>query len=331
MIAVLLRRRRIFLYLTSCILVSKQVCSYEKMPVKDILLLRHGHRIAWTLDPTTGKYTSNHPFPTKLPADPPLASHGVDQAVETGEYFAKHLSDIAKQDRLRIYTSLFYRCLQTLKPTVEKLRAGPSPELQVRGERGFSEWFGKAWFEQPIPAEPSRLKKEFYPWLDDTYESLVIPHRHGERILEIHERMAKAFTNVIRSVDAEYEAQGRGAEDVTLLICGHAAQIICSGRVLTGEMPDDPDEDDFQCFTCGISQFQRRAPDDRSSSIDWKGGKGVTGGWDCIQNSWCGHLRGGEERGWHFHGDESFDSYDPSSPRGPITCDGGVADDHAKL
>lgn len=281
------------------------------MPVKDIILLRHGHRIQWNLDPTTGKYTSNHPFPTKLPADPPLASHGVDQAVETGTYFAKQLAEIAKQDRLRIYSSLFYRCLQTIKPTVENLRKEISPGLQVRGERGFSEWFGKAWFKQPVPAEPQTLKDEFFPWVDAEYQSLVIPERHGERILEIHDRIARAFASVIADVDNEYEALGRGSEDITLLICGHAAQIICSGRVLTGEMPEDLDEEDFKCFTCGISQFQRRSVDNSVPQNDWKG-KGVAGGFDCIANSWCGHLSGGEERGWHFHGDESFDSYSPA-------------------
>lgn len=294
------------------------------MPVKEIILLRHGHRIAWTLDPTTGKYSSNHPYPTKLPADPPLASHGVGQAEEVGIYLSEQLGELAKQDRLRVYSSLFYRCLQTLQPTVDQLRKTVAPNLLVRGERGFGEWFGKAWFEQPSPADPSRLKTDFFPFVDEDYESLLVPERHGERILEIHERLAKAFTRVIQDVDREYEAQGRGSEDVTLLICGHAAQIICSGRVLTGDMPDDPDEEDFKCFTCGISQFQRRGVSNHSEGADWKG-RGVAGGWECVANSWCGHLSGGEERGWHFHGDESFDSYEPGREQGPITSDGGMS------
>lgn len=295
------------------------------MPVTEILLLRHGHRIAWTLDPTTGKYTSSHPFPTKIPADPPLASHGVSQAEETGDYLAKELYELAKQDRLRVYSSLFYRCLQTLKPTVAQLRSMAKPDLLVRGERGFGEWFGKAWFEQPVPADPARLKKDFFSFVDDKYESKLIPDRHGERIIEIHERIAKAFALVIHDVDREYEAQGRGSEHVTLLICGHAAQIIASGRVLTGDMPDDLDEEDFQCFTCGISKFERKDTSPQGSSsfeTDWRG-HGVAGGWNCVSNSWCGHLKNGEERGWHFHGDESFDSYGPGSNRGPITEDGG--------
>ena len=301
------------------------------MPVKEIILLRHGHRIAWTLDPTTGKYTSNHPFPTKMPADPPLASHGVDQAEETGVYLSQQLQHLAKQDRLRIYSSLFYRCLQTLKPTVIRLRSTAAPDLQVRGERGFGEWFGYAkWFEQPVPAEPTRLRDDFFPFLDVKYESKLFPNRHGERILEIHDRIAKAFTRVVDDIDQEYEAAGRGSEEVTLLICGHAAQIICSGRVLTGDMPDDLDEEDFSCFTCGISRFQRRAVDKQSNENNWRG-KGVAGGWDCISNSYCGHLSGGEERGWHFHGDESFDSYG-GGPREPIVEDGSARDNSlAKL
>lgn len=305
------------------------------MPVTEILLLRHGHRIAWQLDPTTGKYTSSHPFPTKLPADPPLASHGVDQAEETGKYLVEELSLLAKQDRLRIYSSLFYRCIQTLKPTVERLRSAVQPGLLVRGDRGFGEWFGKAWFEQPVPAEAAKLKSDFFPFLDDQYESKLVPERHGERILEIHERIAKVFSLVIQDVDQEYQAQGRESEQVTLLICGHAAQIIASGRALTGAMPDDPDEEDFKCFTCGISKFRRRYPDSSistSDSVDWRG-RGVAGGWDCVLNSWCGHLKNGEERGWHFHGDESFDSYASTAGQGPIVADGSYvrSDQPAKL
>lgn len=293
-----------------------------RMPVKDIFLLRHGHRIAWTLDPTTGKYTSSHPYPTKLPADPPLASHGVGQAKETGTYLSSLFQDLVKQDRLRIYSSLFYRCLQTLKPTVEQLRSSANPKLTVRGERGFGEWFGRAWFEQPAPASPRQLKKDFFPWIDEEYESKVVPDRHGERILEIHDRIADAFTSVIEDVDREYELAGRASEDVTLLICGHAAQIICSGRVLTGEMPDDLDEEDFKCYTCGISQFRRRSTS-TSEQKDWQG-SGVAGGWYCITNSSCDHLKGGEERGWHFHGDESFDSYGPGTHQPPRSSDGGL-------
>ena len=319
------------------------------MPVTEIYLLRHGHRLAWTLDPTTGKYTSNHPYPTRLPADPPLASHGVRQAQETGSHLSSALETVARQDRLRIYSSLFYRCLETLRPTVEGLRSkieAPSSfpstgdkerllrNLEVRGERGVGEWFGQAWFEQPAPADAARLKTEFFPWLDAEYQVKLVPDIHGERIEALHERVARALTMVIESVDTEFAEAGRRNEEVTLLICGHAAQIIASGRALTGFMPDDTDEEDFKCFTCGLSKFTRRkagepaaaalGPKSLETDPNWKDGRGVAGGWDCILNSDCNHLSQGEERGWHFHGDESFDSYGAASSRGPITSDGGV-------
>lgn len=288
------------------------------MCVTEILIVRHGHRLAWTLNPITGQYSSNHPFPTRLPADPPLASHGVRQAQETARHFGVALAELARQDRLRIYSSLFYRCLETLRPTVETLLeiapAESRTKLKVRGERGIGEWFGRAWFVQPKPAPPARLQREFFPWLDISYESRVVPPDNGERIDPLHDRVARALARIVQDVDDEYAHFGRGDEEVTLLLCGHAAQIIASGRALTGIWPDDHDEDDFQCYTCGISKFVRRTVPSKGAAYyddDWRNSGGVAGGWECILNSDCGHLSQGEERGWRFHGDESFDSYGP--------------------
>lgn len=318
--------------------------SLPTMPVTQILLLRHGHRLAWTLDPTTGKYTSSHPFPSRLPADPPLASHGVSQARETGTFLAEEFKTQAREGRLRIYSSLFYRCLETLRPTVEGLRRGLEQDdefdqsqrkqrlrdLEVRGERGVGEWFGAAWFAQPKPGDARMLKERFFPWLEVGYESQVVPDQNGERIEELHDRIARALQAVVKSVDAEFEALGRGREEITVLVCGHAAQIIASGRALTGRWSGDYDEEDFKCFTCGISRFvRRRKAEANGDAVErrgdhgsgWRTNGGVAGGWDCVQNSECGHLSQGEERGWHFHGDESFDSYGPGMLK---TSDGGV-------
>lgn len=184
-------------------------------------------------------------------------------------------------------------------------------DLRVRGESGLGEWFGRAWFEQPTPASPEQLRG-YFPWIDTEYCSLLAPDRYGERIETLHDRVAQALSRIIKDVDAEFEAQGRGSEMVTLLICGHAAQIVCSGRVLTGMMPDDPNEEDFRCYTCGISKFVRKSvaiDSGMRNDDEWRSNGGVAGGWDCVLNSDCKHLSQGEERGWHFHGDESFDSY----------------------
>jgi transcription factor C subunit 7 len=314
------------------------------MPVTEIYILRHGHRLAWSLNPSTGKYSSSHPFPTRLPADPPLASHGVRQARETGRHLGALFADLVKQDRLRIYSSLFYRCLETLRPTVETL-LDQIPEgdverrenLQVRGERGVGEWFGRAWFVQPSPATPARLRKEFFPWVNERYTSKVIPSEHGERIEELHDRVARALASIVRDVDEEFARLGRGDEPVTILVSGHAAPIIASGRALTGDIPEDWDEEDFRCFTCGLSKFVRKQMppamadeaerlDEYYDTMDWRSnlGQGVAGAWKCVLNSNCNHLSQGEERGWHFHGDESFDSYGNGGGGGVKVSDGSV-------
>lgn len=103
------------------------------------------------------------------------------------------------------------------------------------------------------------------------------------------------------------------------------------GRALTGNMPEDSSEEDFNVFTAGLSTFVRRtkrsfsslpsSPDKEGnlektlaegtrllrsrpgdSGIltvpDWKNGKGVGGGWNCLANGDCSFLSTGAERGW---------------------------------
>jgi transcription factor C subunit 7 len=281
------------------------------MPVQEILLLRHGHRLAWTLDPSTGVYTSTHPFPSGLPADPPLASHGLRQSHETAAQLSETLLSQIQGDRLVIYSSLFYRCLETLRPSVEAFHK-LGWKGKVRGERGVGEWFGSAPFQQPAPGDWGFLRSVFFPWLDER-ESRIVPSRYGESIDALHDRVARALGSIVREVDREYDEKGRGGEDVTVLICGHAAGIIASGRALTGRMPRDYTEEDFKCFTCGLSRFVRRSKGKAVGQEveNWRTDGGVARGWHCVLNSNCEHLSQGEERGWHFLGDESFDSYGP--------------------
>lgn len=101
------------------------------------------------------------------------------------------------------------------------------------------------------------------------------------------------------------------------------------GRALTGQMPYDSSEEDFNVFTAGLSTFKRRgdsstasagqSSDQKESSNEkplaegttfirasgsppqWKNGRGVGGGWDCVANGDCSFLSGGAERGWWVH------------------------------
>lgn len=121
---------------------------------------------------------------------------------------------------------------------------------------------------------------------------------------------------IIADLDAEIAAHERTHPETAnqsraILICSHAAPLIAMGRALTGDMPADSSEEDFNVFTAGLSTFVRRREGSSSSdsSVDergsvtpapeWRGGRGVGGGWDCIANGECGFLSGGAERGWY--------------------------------
>lgn len=110
-----------------------------------------------------------------------------------------------------------------------------------------------------------------------------LPASKGEMIVELHERVRRALDHIVTTLDGDPE------QPKTVLICTHAATMIAAGRVLTGQMPEDPDTDDFQCFTAGLSKFVRR-----SSGLE----KGVAGNWDCELNSETSYLSAGAERGW---------------------------------
>lgn len=234
----------------------------------------------------------------------------MDQARELAAHLATVDPPVDK-----IFSSPYYRCLQTVQPFVDILdeaaqRAGLSGQdltakPSVLGETGLAEWYGSAPFEHPTSAPREELHRLF-PAYDLSYVPAVAPARMGETIAELHDRVALALDAVIRRCD-EMDVRA-------VLLCSHAATIIAIGRVLTGNMPEHVETEDFRAFTCGLSVFRRRATktvvgaasrDDPSNGSDaalsresWKNGSGVGGGWTCEVNSDCSFLSGGEERGW---------------------------------
>ncbi|KAK1523217.1 phosphoglycerate mutase [Colletotrichum paranaense] len=306
-------------------------------------------RSNWLVDPATGSYTASIPSPTGIPADPELTAHGVDQAKELGAHLLTVEPPIDA-----VYSSPYYRCLQTITPFVtlnqenlnrlrEKDVGAKADAVTIRPEHGLCEWYGAAPFEHPTPASKDVLKPMF-PHIDDTYQSRVYPARNGETIAQLHDRVAAGVQSIIEQCDA----QGHRA----VILCSHAASIIALGRVLTGEMPESIDAEDFRAFTCGLSMYRRKSPSSSAKTPgtdgrirtptsssgywgsrltmeptgpiadtkSWRNGRGVAGGWICELNSDCSFLSGGEERGWRFSGDESFSTAENSSQ-----ADAGVA------
>jgi transcription factor C subunit 7 len=152
---------------------------------------------------------------------------------------------------------------------------------------------------------------------------------------QLHNRIATTLAAIIADVDAEI-ARVENVGDASpapkaILICSHAAPLIAIGRALTGTIPDDINAEDFKVFTAGLSIFVRRnpptstvratrvadpslnsnpndvlaqgtriSPASRITTVpDWKNGKGVGGGWNCVMNGDCSFLSGGAERGWY--------------------------------
>lgn len=207
------------------------------------------------VDPRTGQYSAAIRSPTGIPVDPELTAHGVDQAKE----LAAHLMTVDPPVE-QVYSSPYYRCLQTVEPFVS-LQAeqppridganppGSAGQFKIRGEAGLGEWYGSAPFEHPTSASPEVLQGLF-PAFDAAYRPAVAPPRWGESVEELHDRVAQAVNSIIEQCDR----QGLRA----VLLCTHAAVVIALGRVLTGHMPHSVEVEDFGAFTCGLSVYRRR-------------------------------------------------------------------------
>ncbi|KAF2180065.1 phosphoglycerate mutase family protein [Zopfia rhizophila CBS 207.26] len=246
-----------------------------------IYVVRHAFRANWTVNPITGEYNSTITSPTGIPTDPPLAAHGVEQSNE----LAKHLCSLDPPIDV-VYSSPFYRCLQTLKPATDKLFSNGLAGSRIRIDTGLGEFYGRADFNHPTPPTVGVLSP-FFNYLDYDYISVSAPTPNGETIQELHDRVGFTLNRIISALDED------PAQPKALLICTHAATMIAIGRMLTGNMPEDPDTDDFQCFTASLSKFTRQSSE-------------AVGSWNCVINSETAFLSGGAERGWKFNGEESF-------------------------
>lgn len=149
-----------------------------------------------------------------------------------------------------VYSSPAYRCLQTLAPYIDERRQlNTAAPTKILPEKGIGEWHGTAHFEHPETAAPEVLNSEFPAYCAD-YVSIQEPLRSGETIPQLYERVASTLRAIVERCDAD------GTR--VILLCTHAAVCITLGRVLTGNIPDDPSTEDYTAFTCGLSAYRRR-------------------------------------------------------------------------
>ena len=90
------------------------------------------YRSTWTVDAATGEYTANIPTPTGIPSDPALTGYGEDQSKQLAD---RILSLYPSVDV--IYSSPYYRCLQTIRPVMQRLPMASKTNKTVKVEYGL--------------------------------------------------------------------------------------------------------------------------------------------------------------------------------------------------
>ncbi|KAK6438854.1 C6 zinc cluster transcription factor-like protein [Oleoguttula sp. CCFEE 5521] len=264
------------------------------MVLKTILLTRHGFRANWFDEPAP-----LHPSGLE-PPDTPLSAHGLLQAQELSHFLTPQQPHITG-----IYSSPWYRCIQTVEPLASALH------VRIIPEPGLGEWYGLNRTDDPTPATAAELQN-FYAGIEPEHQSLFVPAVTGESIEELYERSAYVLSRLIKQLDEDPS----GPESVVL--CTHAASLVAFSRVLAGNVPSDPSTQDFIAYTACVTRFERQdavpvkvlpkpVASSRKLQSDWLNEHARGGRWRCVLNGYSGYLSSGRQRGWRFSGKESFD------------------------
>ncbi|TFK57246.1 phosphoglycerate mutase-like protein [Heliocybe sulcata] len=239
--------------------------------IETIYIARHGFRLNWV--------TNNWKSETGLPRDPPLAAFGETQAKELSEYFASLPED---QRPTAIFSSPFYRCLQTVKPTSQALN------VPIFVEHGLSEWYSPVEDGtglHPRPASATELKK-YFPEIDDSWSSIWYSSRKGEDVDEVHDRVGGFLKLLVPEVERRFSDKHK-----RILLVSHAATVIALARELLGDrsLP-------LRIGCCSITELARKT--DVPS---------VLGGWESKRLGSGSHLKEGASRDWGFEDIEIAD------------------------
>ncbi|CCE92935.1 uncharacterized protein TDEL_0F01240 [Torulaspora delbrueckii] len=207
------------------------------MVVKTIYIARHGYRSNWL---AKGPYPLP---PTGIDSDVPLAEHGIHQAKELAHYIVS----LENQPEL-LFSSPFYRCIQTSEPIADIL------ELPIMIERGIGEWYRPDRPVIPVAAPLETLENFFPGKLDLKWQSQVIPSDKGETEEDLFRRCGKVWPLFINQVETQYP----NAE--TILLVTHAAAKAALGMNLLGfsnwREPLDEDGTIIRSGSCSLDKYE---------------------------------------------------------------------------
>ncbi|KAF9787081.1 histidine phosphatase superfamily [Thelephora terrestris] len=251
--------------------------------IEKIYIIRHGFRLNWV--------TTNWTSPTGLPRDPPLAAYGEAQAEEVAQYILSLPED---ERPTAVFSSPFYRCLQTTQPTAQALK------LPLYVDHGLGEWYlpvAPGTGLHPRPASASTLK-QWFPEIDPAgWSTTWYPSRRGEDIEQIHDRVDGYLSVFLPHLERVYPKHR------VIMLVSHAATIIALVRGLVGDrgLP-------VRVGCCTLSELVRKEGGDR----------GVIGGWEVKRFVDGAHLKDGALRDWGFE--------DIEIAHGKVIHDRGEAD-----
>jgi len=184
--------------------------------IDKIYITRHGFRSLWTLG-------YNARSETGIPKDEALTEYGEAQSLELANY----LSALPLNERpTAIFSSPYYRCLQTARPISKALN------IPVYVEHGLSEWRSEL-LRTGLhhPHLPASTLKGYFPEIDDTWAPVWLPSRNGENIELLHDRMAGFTETFIPEVERRLPEE----KHARILLISHAAPIIGLARHLLGD------------------------------------------------------------------------------------------------
>ncbi|KAG9121040.1 hypothetical protein FRC07_003173 [Ceratobasidium sp. 392] len=205
---------------------------------------------------------------------------------------AKHIANLPEDKRpTLIFSSPYYRCLQTTQPTAEIL------SLPIHVEHGLSEWYSQVEPGTGLHPRPytAQALQQYFPSIDTSWESICLPDRRGETIEGVHARCDE----FLRALVSRIEQHPTLKVHENILLVSHAATAIALVRSLVGDkqLP-------LRVGTCTLSTLNRVGKD----GFYWEG-EGVLAGADFLPN--------GVERDWGFE-DVRLDE------TGTVVNDGGI-------
>ena len=159
------------------------------------------------------------PPPTGIDGDPRLTSEGVYQAEELGAYLARLAQ--GGTPITAIYSSPFYRCIETAVPASRALG------LPIFVERGISEHYVPTRPTKPIPWPADRSREQFFKEIDVAYASQVPVSPEGETRDDLRKRVKLAMQRISEHAAAHGHS--------TYLVVTHAAIKITIAEVLVNQ------------------------------------------------------------------------------------------------